>query len=260
MGAVAALAIVAAPAAAAAPPSAVPGGLLSAAPAVLSPGPPNGDLAERARRVGGGRPGAAPSCSPPGARIGGNVDARVAAVHRARRAPRRCACTLRARGGGGAGGGERAPAGRRARRRARDARARTRRRASGRSASPPSPARAVRIVLDPVPALGTSVEVLGRRPGHGAAARLDRRRRGRSTAAAAPGAASWRVAGRARCGCASPRFRPGSGARELLVAVRGDGVAARRRRAPGGRAAGDLGLARPARARCAAGGARARRA
>ncbi len=115
--------------------------------------------------------------------------------------------------------------------------------------------RAVRIVLDPVPALGTSVEVQSVGPVTAplpgwtvAAGALDRRgsvRRGVLAVRDAP----LRIA--------SPGFRPGSGARELVVAVRGDGVL----RGVAGRRAAAVratpALARPARA--GAGRARRRR-
>ena len=219
MGAVAALAIVAAPAAAAAPPPAAPGGRLDTAPVLLSPGPPNGALAEGLAgwQVDGREP---PELLFPGARIGGNVTL-VAPPFTVPAGAQSLAVRLRARGGGGLmvvsarpldGGPDVELATLEP-----DAAARTW--AVGVAAVA---GRAVRIVLDPVPALGTSVEVQSVGPVTAplpgwtvAAGALDRRgsvRRGVLAVREAP----LRIT--------SPGFRPGSGARELVVAVRGDGV------------------------------------
>lgn len=96
----------------------------------------------------------------------------------------------------------------------------------------PLAGRTVRVVVDPVPALGTSVDLLAVGPVTAplvgwtvAAGALDRRgpvRRGYLSVVDGP----LRIR--------SPRFRPGAGARQLVVAVRGQGVV---RGVAGGRAA-----------------------
>ena len=214
----------------AAPPPAAPGGLMAAPPAVLSPGPPNGTLADAALAGWDVEGREAPQPLFPGARIAGNVTL-VSPPVALPAGSQAMAVRLRARGGGGlvtisarpAEGGPDVelatleP----------EAAARTYAVGVGALAG-----RTVRVVVDPVPALGTSVDLLGVGPVTAplpgwtvARGALDRRgpaRRGYLAVADAP----LRIS--------SPRFRPGSGARQLVVAVRGDGVV---RGSAGGRAA-----------------------
>jgi hypothetical protein len=82
--------------------------------------------------------------------------------------------------------------------------------------------RAVRIVLDPVPALGTTLDVAAVGPVTAPlsgwsldAGALDRRGSARR---------GLLVVSDTRLQMRSPRFRPGAAARELVVAVRGDGI------------------------------------
>lgn len=219
MGVAAVLAIAAAPAVAAPPPSAAPGGLLSAAPAILSPGPPNGTLADGLNgwQVNGREP---PELLHPGARIGGNVTL-VSPPFTVPAGAQTLAVTLRARGGGGlmVVGARPLDGGPDVELATLDPETAPRAWAVGVAALA---GRAVRIVLDPVPALGTSVEVLGLGPVTAplpgwtlSAGALDRR---------GPARRGFLAVGDAPLRLSAPRFRPGSGARELLVSVRGDGV------------------------------------
>jgi hypothetical protein len=185
----------------------------------VSPGPPNGNLADGLNgwQIDGREP---PELLFPGARIGGNVTM-VSPPFTVPAGAQTLAVTLRARGGGGLmvvsarpldGGPDVELA-------TLEPDVAVRRWAVGVGAVAGRP---VRIVLDPVPALGTSLEVRSVGPvtvplpgWTVTAGALDRRgssRRGALAVADGP------------LRLISPRFRPGAGARELVVAVRGDGV------------------------------------
>jgi hypothetical protein len=224
----AALAVLALPAATAAGLSAVagpPGALLRTAPLELSPGPPNGDL--RQGLAGWSVQGReAPEPQARGVRLRGNttlvsppfpVPAGAQALAIAARAAAPALVEVRARPVDGGpeialGALEPGPA--------------TRPLAV---AAAPVAGRAVRVVLDPVPALGASLDVLRVGP---VTAPLP----GWTAARGAPQVAGRRGRRLLRAAepleLVSPAFAPGPGARALLVAVRGDGVL---RAAAGGR-------------------------
>jgi len=230
------LAVAAALTAAAVPAAAIPalvappGGLLPAAPAELSPGPPNGDLS--AGLEGWDAQGREPPASlapAPGVRLRANttlvspplvIPAGAQSLLVTARAPAAEALLeVRARP---VEGGAEIPLG------TLEPGATARARAVGVAALA---GRAVRIVLDPVPALGASLDILGVGPlvaplpgwtvirGALEPAGVARRRSVR----VADGVLELR----------SPAFAPGPAARELIVAVRGEGFL---RLAAGGRA------------------------
>lgn len=204
-----------------------PGGLLRSAPVTLSPGPANGGLTEG---LNGwdveGREPAVPLA--PGVRLVGNttlVSAPVAIPVGAQT----LAVTLRAPGGDGllvvsARPVEGGP----------DIELATLEPSTARRAWAVGvgglAGRQVRFVLDPVPALGTTLDVYGvgpvtaALPGWSVSGALDRR---------GPRTRGSLLVSDRPLSLVSPTFALGAGARELLVAVRGDGVV----RGSGGRRA-----------------------
>jgi hypothetical protein len=202
-----------------------PGALLRAAPAELSSGPPNGDFsAGLAGWTVQGRE--APQALARGVRLSANTTlvspafdvpagAQALAIT-ARAASSSALIEVRARpaeGGPDIALGTLEP-GPRARRLA--------------VAAGPVAGRVARVVLDPVPALGASLDVL--RVGPVTAPLPGWTARGAPDVAGRPGRRLLRASEPLEL--SSPAFRPGPGSRGLLVAVRGDGVL---RAAAGGR-------------------------
>ncbi|HET6692031.1 MAG TPA: hypothetical protein VFG74_14325 [Miltoncostaeaceae bacterium] len=199
----------------------MPGGLLTHEPLTLSPGPPNGDLsAGLAGWTVQGRETPTPLAAGRGVRVRGNVTlvsppvtvpAGAQVLRLALRAPGGGLVLVSARpedGGPDVALGALEPGARRA---------------SMPVPLPPSlGGRAVRLLVDPVPAHGTSLEVHRVGP---LVAPMPRwtASRGLLHVAGARGRRTVRVAD-ARLRLTSPRYRPPAGARALLVDVRGDGV------------------------------------
>ena len=202
--------------------AAVPGGLLTSAPLALSPGPPNGDLsAGLAGWTVEGRETPTALAAGRGVLVRGDVTL-VSPPVTVPAGAQVLRLALRAPGGGGlalvsarpeAGGSEVALG----------ALEPGARRASLAVPLPPALAgRSVRVVIDPVPALGTSLEVhrvgplVALLPGW----TVDR---GLLDVAGARGRRTVRGAD-APLALTAPAYRPPAGTRALLVDVRGDGV------------------------------------
>jgi hypothetical protein len=201
--------------------AAVPGGLLTSAPLTLSPGPPNGDLsAGLAGWTVEGREAPATLPAGRGALVRGDVTL-VSPPVTVPAGAQVLKLALRAPGGGGlALVSARPEAGPEVALGALEPGAR---RASLAVPLPPALAgQAVRVVIDPVPALGTSLEVtrvgplIAPLPGWTAD-------RGLLDVAGARGRRTVRVAD-APLRLTAPAYRPPARTRALLVDVRGDGV------------------------------------